>query len=151
MAARDLAAIAMEEQHGGLARLGRRIPQHNGFAIGCRHALLGDTGKAEGLRRCSRAGREILEAALLQIHEGNNAEIENDDDEKHAAQQGHHAYFSRAGVAVSRVQHHTASSGVALVMVACSAMDGCQTVSPGAFSTKGLPSRLQKLSEVSGQ
>ena len=41
--------------------------------------------------------------------------------------------------------------GGALVMVACSAMDGCQTVSPCAFTAKGLPSRLQKLSEVSGQ
>ena len=118
MASGYLAGIAMEEQHRGLARGGRRIPQHDGLSVRSRHPLLGNTGEAQRLRRRSGAGGQILEAALLEIHVGGDAQIGRHAEQEETAEEHHHAAFSLAGVAVSLVQHHSARSGESRVMVA---------------------------------
>lgn len=92
---------------------------------------------------------------------GNREEAPARDEEQHTeiqkhrcdqdrTQQGYQA-FSFEGVAVSRVQLHTASMGVSSVIMACIAMGGCQINDPCGFSTKGPLPMLHWLPDVSGQ
>ena len=94
--------------------------------------------------------RMILQAPLLEIHEERDAGIDRNDEDQRDAKEAHHR-LSFAGVPVSRVQLHTARSGIFPVRVACIAMDGCQITSPCALAAKGPLSRLHSESGVSGQ